>query len=80
MALASTTDRLVSPHPLDPLTPAEVEQAWAILREARGLGPRTRVVFIMLREPDKKVVLAHRGHVLPVEAGQPIQERGLAHA
>ena len=53
MALATTTDRLVSPHPLDPLTPAEVEQAWAILRQAHGLGPRTRVVFIMLHEPDK---------------------------
>ena len=66
MALATTTDKLVSPHPLDPLTPAEIEQAWAILRQAHGLGPRTRAVFIMLHEPDKKVVLAHRrGDAVP---------------
>jgi primary-amine oxidase len=60
MALATTTDRLVSPHPLDPLTPAEIEQAWKILQQAHGLGPRTRVAFVMLHEPEKKVVLSHR--------------------
>jgi len=47
-------------HPLDPLTPAEIERAWEIVQAERPLGPRVRVVFIMLHEPTKKVVLAHR--------------------
>ena len=47
-------------HPLDPLSAAEVERAWEIIRTERALGPRVRAIFIMLHEPDKKVVLAHR--------------------
>jgi primary-amine oxidase len=47
-------------HPLDPLSAAEVERAWEIVRTERALGPRVRAIFIMLHEPDKKVVLAHR--------------------
>ncbi|HEY7204203.1 MAG TPA: primary-amine oxidase [Methylomirabilota bacterium] len=47
-------------HPLDPLSASEIERAWEILREARGLGPRVRVIFIMLHEPAKKIVLGHR--------------------
>ena len=47
-------------HPLDPLSAAEVERAWEIVRTERALGPRVRVIFIMLHEPAKKVVLAHR--------------------
>ena len=47
-------------HPLDPLSAAEIERAWEIVRTERVLGPRVRVIFIMLQEPDKKIVLAHR--------------------
>ena len=47
-------------HPLDPLSAAEIERAWEIVRTERALGPRIRVIFIMLHEPDKKIVLAHR--------------------
>ena len=47
-------------HPLDPLSAAEITRAWDIVRTERALGPRVRVIFIMLHEPDKKIVLAHR--------------------
>ncbi|HEX4994485.1 MAG TPA: primary-amine oxidase [Methylomirabilota bacterium] len=47
-------------HPLDPLSAAEIEHAWEIVRAERAPGPRVRVIFIMLHEPAKKVVLAHR--------------------
>ena len=47
-------------HPLDPLSAAEIERAWEIVRTARALGPRVRVIFIMLHEPAKKIVLEHR--------------------
>ena len=47
-------------HPLDPLTAAEIERAREIVRTERPLGPRVRVIFVMLHEPAKKVVLAHR--------------------
>jgi primary-amine oxidase len=47
-------------HPLDPLSAAEIERAWEIVRAERVPGPRVRVIFIMLHEPAKKVVLAHR--------------------
>ena len=47
-------------HPLDPLSAAEIERAWEIVRAERPLGPRVRVIFVMLHEPDRKVVLGHR--------------------
>ncbi len=47
-------------HPLDPLSAAEIERAWEIVRTERALGPRVRVIFIMLHEPAKKIVLEHR--------------------
>ncbi|HST40224.1 MAG TPA: primary-amine oxidase [Conexibacter sp.] len=42
-----------APHPLDPLTPAEVEAAAAIVRAARPLGEAVRFVSISPREPAK---------------------------
>src|SRR5258705_7260584 len=47
-------------HPLDPLSAAEIERAWEIVRTERALGPRVRVIFIMLHEPAKKIVSAYR--------------------
>ena len=63
---STTTDAIASLHPLDPLTASEVERAWEIVRAQQAPGPRTRVVFIMLHEPAKKVVLGHR-------AGDPVE-------
>mgnify|MGYP001108210756 CR=1 FL=1 len=55
--MASTTSvETATVHPLDPLGAGEIERAWQIVCEQRALGPRTRVVFIMLHEPAKKVV------------------------
>ncbi len=47
-------------HPLDPLSAVEIERAGEIVRAERPLGPRVRVIFVMLHEPAKKVVLGHR--------------------
>ncbi len=66
-----TTPRAqVQAHPLDPLSPAEIERAWDILRAARALGARPRAIFIMLHEPAKHVVLEHL-------AGQPVERAAL---
>jgi len=59
--MASTpTEVTATPHPLDPLSAAEIERAWQIVQAERALGPRLRAIFVMLHEPAKKVVLAHR--------------------
>ena len=44
-------------HPLDPLTPQEIAEASAILKEERRLGPRIRFETVVLREPAKDAVL-----------------------
>ena len=56
----TATEAPPSTHPLDPLSAAEIERAWEIVRGERALGPRVRVIFVMLHEPAKKVVLDHR--------------------
>lgn len=60
MGTTTTETTALSAHPLDPLSAEEIERAWAIARTERALGPRVRAIFIMLHEPAKKVVLAHR--------------------
>jgi primary-amine oxidase len=50
----------MAPHPLDPLTAAEIRQAAAILRRDRGVGERWRIASIELREPPKDAVRAWR--------------------
>ncbi len=45
-----------SPHPLEPLSAEEVQNAVDILRDAGKLTPTTRVVSISLREPAKELV------------------------
>ena len=47
-------------HPLDPLTPQEIERTVEILRQGARLGPRVRFVKVELREPPKAVVLGYR--------------------
>ena len=51
-----TTLPTMARHPLDPLTAAEIEEAVAILKSKRQLGPRIRFETVVLKEPDKAVV------------------------
>ena len=48
------------PHPLEPLTAAEVARAVSLLAAAGKLTPTTRVVGVMLDEPPKAAVHAGR--------------------
>src|SRR4030095_9584137 len=57
---STTTQTTLSVHPLDPLSAAEIARAWEIMRKERELGTRVRVIFVMLHEPAKHVVLQHR--------------------
>jgi primary-amine oxidase len=45
-----------TPHPLEPLSAAELRQSVAILREAGKVTPTTRFVSITLREPPKALL------------------------
>lgn len=45
--------RLAAAHPLDPLSPAEIAAAAAIVRCAHDLGPGMRFETIVLHEPDR---------------------------
>ncbi len=56
-------------HPLEPLTAEEISSASSILRAERDLGPRTRFVFVTLREPSKAQLAAFAdGETVPREA------------
>ena len=59
-ATPQESTRSVASHPLDPLTAEEIAEASAILKSQRGLGPRTRFETVVLREPDKRVVLNYQ--------------------
>ena len=63
---STATAPAATTHPLDPLGAAEIERAWQILSAERAPGPKSRVIFIVLHEPDKKVVLGHQSGA-PVE-------------
>jgi primary-amine oxidase len=71
------------PHPLDPLTAAEVRQATALIRDASSLplGPRTRFVLVELAEPEKGAFLAwkHGGARPPREAFAVLLDRDASH-
>jgi primary-amine oxidase len=43
-------------HPLDPLQPAEIQRAVAVLRKDRPLGENVRFVTVSLNEPSKEAV------------------------
>jgi primary-amine oxidase len=47
-------------HPLDPLDSAEIADAVAILRAARTLGPRTRIVTVSIHEPNRDELRRYR--------------------
>ena len=48
----------MSMHPLEPLTSAEVSEAVALLRSAGEFSPKTRIISVTLREPEKEDVYA----------------------
>ncbi|MGB3612651.1 MAG: primary-amine oxidase [Elainellaceae cyanobacterium] len=52
------TQTQTTAHPLEPLTPAEIETAVTTLREAQSLGPGVRFATVTLKEPAKETVLA----------------------
>ena len=52
-------------HPLDPLSPKEIENAVAILRGERQLGERVRFETVELKEPPKESILGRNGHEPP---------------
>jgi primary-amine oxidase len=55
-----------APHPLTPLTTAEVEAAAAAVKAAEGLGDTARFVYVSLYEPAKQEVIAfERGGPAP---------------
>ncbi len=57
------------PHPLEPLSAAEVSRAVTVLAAAGKLAPTMRVVSVMLKEPSKVEVHAGTGwEALPREA------------
>lgn len=57
------------PHPLDPLTPAEITAVVALLRGSGKLGPKVRCHTVTLQEPPKAQILAYRpGASVPREA------------
>ncbi|PZV02920.1 MAG: tyramine oxidase [Leptolyngbya sp.] len=47
-------------HPLEPLTPAEIAAAVAILRDEKSLGSTTRFATVTLNEPAKETVLSFK--------------------
>jgi len=49
------------PHPLAPLTAAEVEAAASAVKAAKGLGETARFVYVSLYEPAKHEVIAFEG-------------------
>ena len=56
------------PHPLAPLTAAEIEAAAAAVKAAEGLGDTARFVYVSLYEPAKQDVIAF-------EQGGPAPDR-----
>lgn len=58
-----------TPHPLDPLSPAEIARAVAIVRASDQLPKGLRFVTVSLQEPAKSVLLEHApGKPIPREA------------
>ena len=53
-------DTIEVKHPLDPLTPDELEQVIAIVRRETSIDERALFETVMLQEPDKSVVRAFR--------------------
>jgi primary-amine oxidase len=55
-------------HPLEPLSPQEVQQAVRLLRSHGKVTPTTRFVSVSLHEPPKDLVHGWAGQALPRQA------------
>ena len=64
-SVQSQTAPYQATHPLDPLSPAEIERAVAILCAGQSLGERVRFELVELNEPPKEGVLSRNGHRPP---------------
>lgn len=63
-------------HPLDPLTPPEIEAAVAVARRAKDLPAGVFFPQVALQEPSKKAVLAWKpGRRVPRRAGLVVYDR-----
>jgi primary-amine oxidase len=72
-AAATATASGSTLHPLEPLSGEEIAAAVAILRASGQLPEKSRVVFVVLREPPKEGVLGwQEGVSLPREAALQI--------
>ncbi|UNO42959.1 primary-amine oxidase [Streptomyces sp. MST-110588] len=65
---APSTPTAVAPHPLDPLSAEEITTARAVLDQAGELRETTRFPQVLLDEPDRHTVTAHR-------PGEPVTRR-----
>jgi primary-amine oxidase len=62
MAVQSPEVRTATANPLEPLSPDEMREVAAVLRQDRDLGPSVRFVTVGLHEPPKaEVIAADRG-------------------
>lgn len=66
---------MVGLHPLEPLTAAEVDSAVLLLQTLPEFSATTRIISIMLKEPDKAVV--HGGGTGDREAEAVLHDNGL---
>lgn len=63
-------------HPLDPITPAEIKALKAILSDAGFAGPDIRYSYVMLHEPEHKLLNAwHEGAPIPREIGVLVTDK-----
>jgi primary-amine oxidase len=53
-----TTPTTLPLHPLEPLTASEIQTAVALLKSSPTFNPTTRIISIILREPEKSLVYA----------------------
>lgn len=60
MVYMSMTTQYPVDHPLDPLCPSEIDNAREILEDKKELTDQTRYVEIVLNEPSKSDLRAHR--------------------
>jgi Cu2+-containing amine oxidase len=67
METLSRASRTVA-HPLDPLAPAEIETAVAIVRRERALGDDVLFVRVLRREPGARRPAACRARARPLRA------------
>ena len=68
---------VVSSHPLEPLTAAEVAAAVRLLKDAGKVTPTTRFVSVSLKEPPKDVVHGFDGRRAAAARGvrRPLRQR-----